>query len=390
MKKLCFIVGNPHAFHGFFNGQLKYLSSCFEVIGISNEGDWIKKTEDAEGIKIYKNKIERQISPIQDLISILSTTKLLKRISPDIIHANTPKVGLVSMLSGFLARIKTRIYMCHGLRYQSSSGMMRKILMQCEKLTCRMATHVVCVSKGVRNSLIKDGISKDKKLFVVNSGSVNGINSDLFEYKLADGTKREIAQKYNLPDNGFIFCFIGRIVRDKGINELVVAFIKIVSQFPNAHLLIVGDFEDKIDPVNNIKEYIANCKNIHLTGWQDDIRSFLSISDVLVLPSYREGLSTTLLEAGGLGKPSITTDVTGCKDVIIDGFNGKIIDDPKTVGFDHIVKQLSDSMIYFLEAPDSQVAMLGKQAKDYVLKNYERTELWEAYKKLYSEFSNKD
>lgn len=388
-KKICFIVGNPQAFHGFFEGQLRFLSSDFNVCGIANEGEWIKKTENNEGIKIYINKIERKISPLKDFISILSTFFLLRKINPDIIHANTPKVGLVSMISGKMACIKTRIYMCHGLRYQGANGLFRHILKLFEKISCLLATHVVCVSQGVKDCLIKDGICNSAKLYVVNKGSINGFDPKLLIYKLSDDRKNSIKSECGIPNNSIIYCFIGRLVKDKGVNQLVKAFVQFCNEYHNAHMLLVGSYEQDIDPIEEITQsMIEQCQNIHAIGWQDNITPYLCISDIFVLPSYREGLSTTLLEAGSLCKPSITTNVTGCNDIIVNGFNGILIDDPKEKDEILIINQLKDAMRFFINCPMATKDSMGLRAREFVVNNYSREMLWNKYREFYLRISN--
>lgn len=384
------MVGNPHAFHGFFDGQLRYLSSNFEVFGLANKGEWIRKTEECEGIKIFENNIERNISPLKDIVSFFKTAHILKKLKPDMIHANTPKVGLVGILAGKFAGIKTRVYMCHGLRYQGASGIFKRILMFCEKITCKTATHVICVSHSVRESLLKDGICSLNKTFVVRQGSVCGCKEEMLNYILDQNIAQKIKMQLGILDDGsFIFCFIGRIVLDKGIKELVSAFKNLSDDCNKVHLIIVGSIDSDNSPtLTETLKTIESTTNIHHVGWQDDIKPFITISDVIVLPSYREGLSTTLIEAGALGKPAITTNVTGCKDIIKNKYNGLLIDSPHEKDTTEIISQLERSMKSLYKAPKETLSQYGNNAKYFIKENFDKKKLWEAYKDLYLNFTS--
>ena len=379
MKKIVFIVGNPHTFYGFFKGQLKYLSNDFEVSGISSSGDWQNTTKLKEGITVYTVNIKREISPFKDLKSLFALIKLLYHIKPDAVHANTPKVGLISMIGSYIVGIKCRIYMCHGLRYQSTSGMMRLFLKNMERISCILSTHVVSVSKSVKECLIKDNIAPSKKINIIRNGSVNGIDDDYLEYSLPFNVESNLLKDLNISNDSFIFSFVGRIVKDKGINELINVFNKICIQYNNIHLLIIGDFDNSFGSYEekHIKELITKNKNIHVLGWKDDVRPFIALSDVMVQPSYREGLSTTLLEASSLKIPAITTQATGCKDVILNGINGILISSPLEVSSDVFENELFLAMEKYLLSSKEYLHEVGEQGNKLIKANFYRKDIWE-------------
>lgn len=379
-KTLAIAVGNPQTFNGFFQGQLEFLSNYFNIIGIASDGDF-----SCYNFTVYRLDIERKISLLKDLKSLFEAIKLLRKIKPDAINGNTPKVALITMIASFIAGIKIRIYTCHGLRYESKKGIYRIFLKTMEKITCLMSTHVICVSPSLKKILNEEKLCDNEKSHVLNHGSVNGIDEQLLNYSLSTIEIEKTKKECNIRDNAIIFCYIGRLVKDKGINELVSAFNSINTE--KAHLLLVGPLEDDIDPLlPQTIESIHNNKRIHSLGWKDNVYPYIYISDVLILPSYREGLGNVLLEAGALKKPCIITNCTGCKDIIFNEINGKIIVKPTGHNYNEVVYDLIKKMREFLMSSDYYRNKLGSNGFNLVKKNFSRKDVWEAtlhfYKKI--------
>lgn len=310
----------------FMRGQLKRLSDYFDVIAVSGFGEKALKFSNEEGVPVKFIDMERRINPIKDLLSLIRMYRLIKKEKPDIVHTMTPKAGLIGILAAYFARTPVRIHTFTGLIFPSKKGLYKKLLIFIDKIICQFATKVIPEGQGVRKDLLEYGITY-KDLRVLANGNVNGIDPNYFSpYKGNSNKSSEFRQSYGINENDFVFTFVGRIVKDKGIYELVSSFVCVNRNYPNTKLLLVGPFEDDVAPLNsNIKTLIEEHPNIIFLGWQKDIRPFLSITDVFTFPSYREGFPNAVMQAGAMGLGSIVTDINGSNEIIIPNSNGIII-----------------------------------------------------------------
>ena len=330
MKKLFRISTVPVSLNILLKGQLEYLNQFYDVTAISGAGKDLDEVHQRERVKIHPIEMQRQISPFKDLKSLIQLYNYFRKEKPDIIHSITPKAGLLSMIAGKLAGVPIRIHTFTGLVFPYKKGMMQKILILMDKLLCICATNIYPEGRGVKNDLIEYGITQ-KPLKILGNGNINGIDLDYFNPDLySEKDSLSIREKLNIGQNDFVFLFVGRLVGDKGINELVKAF----SELPRSSnqnirrniLLLVGPYEDDLDPLlpGTIIE-IENNPNIISVGFQKDVRPYFAISDVFVFPSYREGFPNVLLQAGAMGKFSIVTDINGSNEIIENQINGTII-----------------------------------------------------------------
>lgn len=361
---------------GFFRGQIQVLKSTFKIELVSSAGILLDSICRDEAVKGHVIEMRREISFFNDLKSLVKLIKLFLRLKPSVIHGSTPKAGLLSMIAGWLAKVPNRIYYVHGLRYQGSKGFKNKILKNMERLSCLFATQVFVVSKGVKQTLIADKITK-KQIAIIGNGSVNGIDVEYFSSN--NSAVPDFKQAYNLEPDNFIFGFVGRLVKDKGINELVQAFLKVNANYPKTKLLLVGDFDTGINPIDSkVKDEIYANINILNVGFQQDIRPFLKMMHVFVFPSYREGFGVSLMEAAAMGVPAISSDIIGCNEIIINELNGLLIP-PKSTS------DLVNAMIRFIEDTDF-LNKTASMSRKHVIQLYEQQKLWqetlEAYKEL--------
>ena len=361
---------------GFFRGQIQVLKSTFKIELVSSAGILLDSICRDEAVKGHVIEMRREISFFNDLKSLVKLIKLFLRLKPSVIHGSTPKAGLLSMIAGWLAKVPNRIYYVHGLRYQGSKGFKNKILKNMERLSCLFATQVFVVSKGVKQTLIADKITK-KQIAIIGNGSVNGIDVEYFSSN--NSAVPDFKQAYNLEPDNFIFGFVGRLVKDKGINELVQAFLKVNTNYPKTKLLVVGDFDTGINPIDSkVKDEIYANINILNVGFQQDIRPFLKMMHVFVFPSYREGFGVSLMEAAAMGVPAISSDIIGCNEIIINELNGLLIP-PKSTS------DLVNAMIRFIEDTDF-LNKTASMSRKHVIQLYEQQKLWqetlEAYKEL--------
>lgn len=329
MSKILYVTTISMTLDYFLKGTMTELVKAgYEVVAVSSPGEWMAAVKALEGIKVVEVPMERRIAPFKDLRSLLRLYKVLREERPDIVHSFTPKAGLLAMMASKFAGIKVRIHTFTGLVFPTSTGLKRRLLMTTDRLTCACATNIIAEGQGVRNDLLSAGITH-KEVRVLGHGNIRGI--DLERY---DRTPEimQLAEKLRIPD-AFTFLFVGRLVRDKGIAELCEAFRHLVLPPKKLRLVLVGPFEDDVDPVpEETRRYIERTPEIITTGEikGPKLLAWYAASDCFVLPSYREGFPNTVIEAGAMGLPSIVTDINGSREIISDGINGLVVP-PKNV-----------------------------------------------------------
>ena len=310
-KKIIRAATVPQSLNTFCKGVLKELSGEYDVIAVSSPGEALDEVARREGVRTIAVPMQRHISLMSDLRSLWQMWKVMRRERPDMVHSMTPKAGLICMMAAWLARVPRRVHTFTGLVWPTASGLKRRILMATDWLTCACATHVIPEGEGVKSDLLNHHITR-KPIKVLGYGNVMGI--DMERYKPAEHTHED--------RHGFTFVFVGRIVRDKGINELISAFDRLHREHGEVRLVLVGPREDDLDPVlPETLQRINQGDGIEAVGRQSDVRPFYANADALVFPSYREGFPNVVIEAGAMGLPSIVTDINGAREIIIDGKN---------------------------------------------------------------------
>lgn len=293
----------------------------YDLVLVSSPGEELDELRKKYGVKTIGVLMERRMSPLKDLKSLWGLIKVFHKERPYMVHSMTPKAGLLCMLAAWITRVPRRVHTFTGLVWPTETGFSRKILMATDWLTCACATHVIPEGQGVMDDLRQ--VTK-KPMRVLGYGNVRGVDMEYWSRKNA------VEEKYSQLRRAdkFTFLFVGRIVRDKGINELVEAFKQLRERQKNVRLLLVGRFEDKLDPVSEeTREFIDSCTDIEYLGEQRgvDLLACYAASDCFVFPSYREGFPNTVLEAGAMDLPSIVTDINGSREIIKEGENGLIV-----------------------------------------------------------------
>lgn len=406
--KLIRITTIPLSLKVLLRGQLKFMSNHFEVVGVSSNGKELEEVKNEEGIAVVPIEMSRQITPIQDIKSLWNTYQFLKKEKPSIVHTHTPKAGIVGMLAAKLAGVPIRLHTVAGLPLMEATGTKRKVLDVVEKLTYSCATKVYPNSKGLYDFILQNKYTSADKLKVIGEGSSNGIDTNHFSpIQISEEQTEKLKKELNIQAEDFVFVFVGRLVGDKGINELVEAFKKldirnqesktpvsspeslvsspeslvsssqslVSSKVPK--LLLVGPLETELDPLKEetLKEIKTN-PNIISVGFQKDVRPYFAISDALVFPSYREGFPNVVMQAGAMELPSIVSDINGCNEIIVEGKNGTIIPVKNVEALQQAMKKMILDKLFYEQ--------LQKNARPMIQSRYEQSVVWNALLEEYN------
>lgn len=383
MKKIIRITTIPASLKTLLKGQLKYVSqNGYNIIAVSSEGKELKEVSVNEGVSVVSLNMSRKITPLKDLISLWKLYLLFVSEKPDIVHTHTPKAGTIGMIASFLARVPVRMHTVAGLPLMEVNGVKRLILNIVEKITYFCASKVYPNSFGLRDIIIKSKFTNENKLKVIGNGSSNGIDTNHFNPSLfSDYEKQSLKKSLKIKETDFIFIFVGRLVGDKGINELIESFDLLSIKNNNIKLLLVGPYEDELDPIQTLsKQRISKNIQIISVGFQEDVRPYFAISDLLVFPSYREGFPNVVMQAGAMGLPSIVTNINGCNEIIIDNFNGLII--PKKDS-----NSLKESMHFFLENK-TKFNEYSENSRNHIVEKYHCEIIWKLIVKEYKQYNS--
>jgi glycosyltransferase involved in cell wall biosynthesis len=318
--------------------------------------------------------MSRQITPWKDLKAVFRLYWFLKKEKASIVHTHTPKAGIVGMMAAWLAGVPVRLHTVAGLPLMEAIGLKRQILNFVEKATYRFATKVYPNSQGLYDFIISEKLTSQQKLQMIGKGSSNGIDTAYFDPNLFTIQQNlELRSELNIATDSFVFVFVGRLVGDKGINELVEAYVQLKKALPSQEtsLLLVGPFEQELDSLDQITlQEIERNPTIISVGYQQDVRPYFAMSDTLVFPSYREGFPNVVMQAGAMGLPSIVTNINGCNEIIAHKVNGIVIPPKDAVSLTAAMNELLCN--------EETITLLSSNARKMIVERYERQEVWEA------------
>lgn len=327
--KILIISSVPGTLWAFYRVLIRQLvSSGWDVLLVSSEDPLLRQLQDEYQCRVFPIEIPRKMSPLSDLRSIMALVRILRREKVDVVHAHTPKGGMIGMIAAFLAQVPNRIYTMHGFAGETSRGAMRFLLRSIEKLSFRLSTASLVVSKSLAEKAVREKICRPHQVRILGDGTACGIDRGLFQS--AGKTPEAVLamrQKYGIPPHALVIGFVGRIVRDKGVECLVEAFRSIESSDARpVYLMLVGRFETVRDAISEqVRKEIENHPRIVTSGIVLDVVSHYYAMDLLVLPSRREGFNYVLLEAAACSLPTITTCATGCIDAVVHGETGLVV-----------------------------------------------------------------
>ena len=356
-------------------GQLAYLNQTHEIIAVSGEDHHLQAVRDREGVRTISVSMQRAIRPFQDLVSLFRLYRVFKKEKPAIVHSVSPKAGLLSMVAAYFAGVPIRMHLFTGLIFPTKTGLSHFLLLQMDRILCAFATHIYPEGQGVRADLIRYGVTR-KPLHILANGNITGVDTNYFTIPTEE-EKNTLRTSHGIGPDDTVFLYVGRLVGDKGINELIAAFTASELQHKKNKLLIVGYLESKLDPLKleTIQAIETNINTIFV-GFQPDVRPYYAAADCLILPSYREGFPNVLLQGGAMGLPSIVTDVNGCNEIIKSGFNGTIIP----------VKSVDAILAAFLgfiaEGKISEAKKL--EIREHICLKYSQNLVWNALKVEYN------
>jgi len=370
VKKLIRITTVPISLEKLLENQARFFKKYYSVTLVSAQKEQLEALAKEQGVTYFPLEMTRKITLLQDLRCLLQIVRFLRKEKPHIVHSHTPKAGIIGMLAAFIARVPVRMHTVAGLPLMEAKGIKKRILYAVERLTYRCATHVYPNSKGLMDFIQKKHLAEKTPLQIIGKGSSNGIDTGHFNAdSISDQELIKCQKKWTIAQDDFVFLFIGRLVGDKGINELVSAFEQLSNKLPKVKLLLVGPQEPILDPLakSTIKAIDQN-PSIISTGYQQDVRPFLKMAQVFVFPSYREGFPNVVLQAGAMGVPCIVSDINGCNEIIEDEVNGFVVP-PKQV------QPLTKKMQSLYEDAEKRNTFI-QRTQTLIATNFERAQYW--------------
>jgi glycosyltransferase involved in cell wall biosynthesis len=362
----------------FFAGQVGFMKAAgFDVHALTSPGDELSQFGAREGIPVHAVEMPRRISPLHDLGAVRRLAGVMRRLRPHVVHAHTPKGGLLGMLAARAAGVPVRIYHIRGLPFMTATGARRTLLRSTERVACALAQRVLCVSHSLRQVAVDEGVCPPGKVGVLLAGSGNGVDATgAFDPARRDPGERARARAaHGIPDDAVVIGFVGRVVRDKGVVELAAAWSALRARYPELHLLMVGPFEEQDPLPAGVEASLRADPRVHLCGMQPSAAPWYPAMDVVALPTYREGFPNVLLEAAAMGLPVVATRIPGCVDAVREGETGFLVPPLDAAALQAgLDRYLADAELR---------ARHGRQARARVLAEFDQRRLWAALRDEY-------
>ena len=370
MKKLVRITTVPISLEKLLENQAGFFKSHYEVTLVSAHKKQLEAVAKEQGVAFFPLGMTRKITPLQDLSCLIRLILFFREEKPHIVHSHTPKAGIIGMIAAYITRVPIRVHTVAGLPLMEAKGLKKRILKAVERLTYRCATHVYPNSKGLLNFINEEILVDNTPIKCIGKGSSNGIDTAYFNPDLISQMRHnELRKQWKIGHDDFVFLFIGRLVGDKGINELVAAFEQLANKTPTVKLVLVGSQEPLLDPLSkDTINSINHNPNIILTGYQQDVRPFFKMAQAFVFPSYREGFPNVVLQAGAMRVPCIVSDINGCNEIIENEVNGLVVP-PKQI------KPLVIKMELLYNDSAMRSVFIERTYKA-VVNNFERAHFW--------------
>ena len=375
--KLAYVTTHAISAENLMNGQLTFLRERgFDITVIAAPSESLDVVREREQVQTIPIPIEREISPLADVRTLAKLCGIFRKLRPDIVNAGTPKAGLLGMIAAKLTRVPVRLYTLRGLRLETTSGFKERLLSSTERLAASCAQRVICVGESLRQEYVRRKLASLDKTIVLRQGSSNGINAERFQYSAEQmGRIHQLRDSLKIPADAPVIGFVGRLTRDKGLVDLHAAFLKLLAEFPELRLVLIGGPEEG-DPIPpTIWERIIAHPQIIRTGALKDVSLHYGLFDVFVFPSYREGFPNVPMEAAAAGVPVVGYSATGTLDAVVDGMTGTLV--PL-----HDSSTLAAATACYLRNPFLR-RRHGEAGRQRILADFRREDLWQSLADLY-------
>ena len=366
MKKIIIVVTVPVVLETWLKGQAKFLSGFYEVEIITANSHTITSIEEYENVSIKTMDFNRQINFFKDMKVLMQLFFYFIKKRPLMVYTLTPKAGLLGMISSWMATVPHRVHCVVGLPHLEATGKRKSILTVTEQITYLFSSKIYCNSLNLKKVVAN---MTSKPVDVIGNGSVNGVDTEVFKDIFTMEEKNSILNRLDFTKDDFIITFVGRIVKDKGIDELVNTFTKLSLKYPHLKLLLIGDYKNESDPISKTgTRTIETHKDIKYLEFQEDVGEYMAISSLFVLPSYREGLPNVLIEAGSYGVPLVGTNINGCNEIIQNDLNGALVNkkDEKDL-LNAIEKFITDEEYYKFIKSNVRKSIVNRYDQKYFL-----------------------
>lgn len=355
----------------FLAGQVSFMRNAgFSVHAIASPGPELAAFGAQEGATVLAVDMPRRITPLRDLLALWRLWKALRGIRPHIVHAHTPKGGLLGMIAAWLARVPVRVYHIRGLPFVTATGLRRSLLRATERVSCGLAHRVLAVSQSMRTIALEDGLCGEEKIKVLLGGSGNGVDATGRFVPQVPAVRADARAKLAIPSDALVIGFVGRLVRDKGVVELATAWNDLRERIPGLHLLLLGHTASENAVPAEVLAALRADSRVHLTGHARDMPQLYAAMDVVALPTYREGFPNVALEAAAMELPIVATSVPGCVDAVQDGITGVLVP-PRDA------RALAEALLRYLGEPELRIQH-GRAGRRRVLVEFRREAIWEA------------
>lgn len=367
------ITTKPTFLLSFFQGQFEYMKrNGFEVAAISSGGEQAALVEQKYGIKVYPVSMQRKVSIFNDIVSLFNLFRTIKALRPTIVHVHTAKASFLGLIAAYCAGVPVRIVTLHGLRSTASTGIKKRAIEFMEITLCVLAHKIFLVSESSYNEIRSKNYPHQDRMTLPANGSCNGIDArETFNPEKYPGMVRtQMRLKYGIPEDAIVLCYVGRIVRDKGIIELTQAWNKLRTEFKNLYLLIVGEYEKEYAVGQEVEKTLNNDNRVIITGFVQNMPEHYLMADIVTLPTYREGFPYSPLEGAAMGLPVVATRVVGCVDVVEDNHTGILVSAKDSEALYEAIKKLLTNKGLREE--------FGKNARQRVLDKFAPEQIWKA------------
>lgn len=371
-KKICFVVAIPGTAESFLRDHIEALSKEYDVYLAGN----IKNEKEVKMLALtgwHRIEIERGISLWRDMKAVWQAARYFRQMKFEAVHSVTPKAGLVTALAGKLAGVKHRTHIFTGQVWATKKGVMRWLLKLLDKVIAHCDNHIMVDGKSQRTFLEKEGVLREGQADVFGNGSISGVNSKRFTPDTE--ARLRIRREVGINNGQLCFIFLGRLNHDKGIGELYEAFDRLAAEVNDVFLLLVGSDEEKyISRLPSYKHIIPE-KNFHFYGVTREPEKVLNAGDVYVLPTYREGFGTSVLEAACIGLPCICSDAYGVLDAYIPNETGLQCHVGDSESLYNCMKKM--------HAHPELIKSMGARSRERALSDFKGSDLTDYWMKFY-------